>query len=112
MLNDNNLKNIHILGRCFSIKCAPEQRAKLDRAAAYLEDKMQEIKDSGKVVSYDLMAIMAALNITDELLNRAPVTSPTTVAAPESTTELHALEKKLTETLAQTQVEEEEFALI
>ena len=37
-------------------------------SAEYLNGKMREIRDSGKVVGLDRVAVMAALNITNELL--------------------------------------------
>ena len=37
-------------------------------AAAYLDAKMREIRDAGKVVGHERIAIMAALNIAHELL--------------------------------------------
>jgi cell division protein ZapA len=39
------------------------------KAVDYLDRKMREIRDSGKVVGVERIAIMAALNITHELLS-------------------------------------------
>ncbi len=57
------------MGRSFKVACPPEERAGLLEAVDYLDRKMQEIKESGKVVNLERIAIMAALNITHEFLN-------------------------------------------
>ncbi|MNE71998.1 Cell division protein ZapA [compost metagenome] len=40
-------------------------------AARYLDGKMREIRSSGKVIGADRIAVMAALNITHDLLHRS-----------------------------------------
>ncbi len=57
-----------IMGREFRVTCPDEEREELLQAVAYLDKKMREIRDSGKVVGSERIAIMAALNITHELL--------------------------------------------
>lgn len=60
--------DVSILDREFRVACSPEERAELLEAVAYLDSKMREIRDAGKVVSVERIAIMAALNIAHELL--------------------------------------------
>lgn len=57
------------MGRAFKVACPPEDRAGLLEAVDYLDRKMQEIKEGGKVANLERIAIMAALNITHEFLN-------------------------------------------
>jgi cell division protein ZapA len=59
---------VSILDRSFRIACSEQERSGLLKAVAYLDGKMREIRDSGKVVSSERIAIMAALNIAHELL--------------------------------------------
>ena len=59
---------ISIMGREFRVACAPEEQRSLQEAVEYLNRKMQEIKDQGKVNGLDRIAIMAALNISHEFL--------------------------------------------
>lgn len=59
---------VFIMGREFSVACSDDQRGALKEAAAYLDDKMREIQKSGKIIGAEKCAIMAALNITHELL--------------------------------------------
>jgi len=61
--------DIEIMGRALSVTCTDEERDSLLQAVGYLDGKMREIRDTGKVVSVERIAIMAALNITHELLN-------------------------------------------
>jgi len=60
--------NISIMGRDFSVACAPEEQEDLLEAARYLDRNMKEIQKSGKIIGAERCAIMAALNISNELL--------------------------------------------
>jgi cell division protein ZapA len=55
--------DVSILGREFTVSCTDEERQGLMDAVAYLDSKMHEIRDSGKVVGVERIAIMAALNL-------------------------------------------------
>ena len=59
---------IHILDKEYMIACEEEERHDLQRSADYLDTKMREIRDSGKIIGSDRIAVMAALNISHELL--------------------------------------------
>lgn len=61
---------IHILEKEYLIACSDEERHDLQRSADYLDKKMREIRDSGKIIGSDRIAVMAALNITHELLTQ------------------------------------------
>lgn len=59
---------IHIMDSEYRVSCPEGEEAKLAEAARYLNEKMQEIRDSGKVIGADRIGVMAALNISYELL--------------------------------------------
>jgi len=59
---------VNILGKDFMVACPESERGALIAAADYLDKKMREIHASGKVIGAERAAIMAALNITNELL--------------------------------------------
>ena len=59
---------VNIMGREFRVACAPDEQKALLEAVEYLNRKMTEIKDQGKVTGVDRIAIMAALNISHEFL--------------------------------------------
>ena len=57
-----------IMGREFRVACPEEEQAGLLEAVDYLNRKMLDIRDAGKVIGLERIAIMAALNIAHELL--------------------------------------------
>jgi cell division protein ZapA len=59
---------ITIMGREFRVACPEDEQAGLLEAVDYLNRKMLEIRDGGKVIGLERIAIMAALNIAHELL--------------------------------------------
>jgi cell division protein ZapA len=59
---------VYILDREYLVACPDDQKSSLMQSAVYLNRRMQEIRDKGKVVGIDRIAVMAALNITHELL--------------------------------------------
>ena len=61
--------DISIMGRKFRVACAENEEKQLLEAVAYLDKKMREIHEQGKVVGLERIAIMAALNITYELFS-------------------------------------------
>ena len=60
---------ISILDRKLRIACAEDEQQDLLRAVHYLDAKMREIRDRGKVIGGERIAILAALNIAHELLS-------------------------------------------
>lgn len=61
--------DVSIMGKKFSVACPEDERDELTAAAKYLDQQMNSIQRSGKVIGLDRCAIMAALNISHELLN-------------------------------------------
>ena len=59
---------IRILEKEYNVACPAEEKAALVASAELLNAKMREIRDSGKVVGLDRVAVMAALNLANELL--------------------------------------------
>jgi cell division protein ZapA len=59
---------INVMGREFRIACPEDEQKGLLEAVDYLNQKMGEIRDHGKVIGLERIAIMAALNIAHELL--------------------------------------------
>jgi len=61
--------DVNIMGREFRVSCTEEERRDLLKAIDYLNTKMREIRDTGKVIGVERIAIMAALNIAHEYLS-------------------------------------------
>ena len=70
-----NGMTVHIMGKEYMVACSEEERSALQASADYLDKKMREIRDTGKVIGTDRIAVMAALNITYELLENGGSTS-------------------------------------
>jgi cell division protein ZapA len=60
--------SVRILEKEYQFSCAVEERAALLDSAEYLNTEMRKIRDSGKVIGLDRIAVMAALNMANELL--------------------------------------------
>ncbi len=67
---------VKILEKEFLVACPAEEKESLLSAADYLSDKMRDIRNSGKVIGNDRIAIMAALNITHEMLQNRSIDNP------------------------------------
>jgi cell division protein ZapA len=59
---------INVMGREFRVAAPDGEEKQLTASVDFLNRKMREIKDTGKVVGNERIAIMAALNITHEFL--------------------------------------------
>src|SRR5690606_30616576 len=65
--------DVAILGRDYSLACPPEQKDALLAAVRLVDQRMLAIKGAGKIVSNERIAVMAAIQIANELLSmRAP----------------------------------------
>ncbi|MHB0992207.1 MAG: cell division protein ZapA [Burkholderiales bacterium] len=75
MSRDNKGMDINILGREFRVACPEGEQEDLLAAAQYLDTKMREIREQGKVIGIERIAVMAALNIAFELKNKSGANS-------------------------------------
>ena len=60
---------VSILDREFLVACTPDERPGLIAAANYLDSKMREMRNAARGAGLDRIAILAALNISHELLD-------------------------------------------
>ena len=60
--------SVRLLDREYQVACPADQRSDLLDSAEYLDAKMREVRDSGKVVGLDRIAVISALNIANELI--------------------------------------------
>ena len=65
---ENNTLDIVLMGREYRVACAPEERAALEEAVAYVDEKMRGLAEKTKS-SGERLAVMTALNIAHELLS-------------------------------------------
>ena len=65
--------DVSILGRDYSLACLPSEKEALLAAVRLVDNRMQAIKNSGKVAGNERIAVMAAIQIAGEMLTmRAP----------------------------------------
>ncbi len=68
-MSDNQARvSVRILEKDYQIACPIEERSSLLDSAEFLNSRMREIRDSGKVVGLDRIAVIAALNMANELI--------------------------------------------
>ena len=61
--------SVRILEKEYQVSCPVSERTDLLDSAEVLNAKMREIRDSGKVVGLDRIAVMAALNMANDLIH-------------------------------------------
>ncbi len=66
---------ITIMDKEYRVACPPEEKDNLLASAALLNDKLSEIKQQGSVIGTERIAIMAALNLSHEVLHGEAVVS-------------------------------------
>jgi cell division protein ZapA len=59
---------VKILEKEYRIACPKNEKEELLASVEYLKQRMSEIRNSGKVVGAERVAVLAALNIAHELL--------------------------------------------
>lgn len=57
---------VEIMGREFRVACPVDEEAALLASVAYLNDRMEQIRESGKVIGNERIALMTALQIAHE----------------------------------------------
>ena len=68
MSSEKNTVIVNILDKDYQVACPPEQQAALAQSAQHLDRQMRAIRETGKVIGLERIAVMAALNTTHELL--------------------------------------------
>lgn len=92
---DPNTLEVKILEKDYLVACPDEKKPSLRQAAEHLDTKMREIRASGKVHGTERIAVMAALNITYEMME-------STASHIGQQALLDSLERKLDEALPRT----------
>ena len=70
---------VKILDKEYQVACPQAERQALMESAQLLDERMKTIRASGAVIGLERIAVMAALNLSHELLQaRAKQTAPAT----------------------------------
>lgn len=67
-MNDPKPVSVCILDKEYIVACREEERESLLNAVDYLKKRLKEVRETGKVVGSERVAVMAALNIAHEYL--------------------------------------------
>ncbi|MDQ8038468.1 MAG: cell division protein ZapA [Pedobacter sp.] len=95
MSSETSTLEVFILDKSYRINCPENEQESLRSSAQYLDRKMRDIRSSGKIIGLERIAVIAALNITHELLNA----SRSMDAQSDSKAELAKLISKIEKTL-------------
>ncbi len=87
---------VTILGEEYLVSCPPDEEQALQLSAKLLDQRMKEIRSSGKVMSSERIAVMAGLNISNELLHQQQQTS---IESGRINEQLRTLTEKITTAL-------------
>ena len=89
--------NVMILDKEYQVACPPDEVDALTASAQYLDTQMIEIRESGKIFGLDRIAVMAALNIANEYLNKQQVETTEHVVG----SKVQALSKRVSQALVE-----------
>ena len=90
---------VKILEKEYQVACPEDQQAELAVSAKYLDKQMRSIRDTGKVIGLERIAVMAALNISYELLQASDQTDAGQPAAPIPSESVNRISRKLDDAL-------------
>ncbi len=76
-MSNSNTVEVRILDKDYLVACPAEVKEQLESAAKHLDSKMREIRTGGKVFGTERIAVMAALNITHEMLQGSRLSEST-----------------------------------
>ena len=99
MSGDAKALDVTIMGRVYRVSCAPNEEKDLLAAVDYVDKRMSEIREGGKTVAVERLAVMTALNIAHELLTN----KSTKVDTADLRRKISAMKTSISEALADTQ---------
>ena len=91
---------VSLLGREFRVACPDGEEKQLLASADYLNRKLKEVRDTGKVVGNERIAIMAALNIAHEFMSNKTSAGTSAVDATAIRRRITAMQEALEAALA------------
>lgn len=87
----NETVYVKILDKDYQVACPSNERNALVQSAQILDERMRMIKDTGSVIGLERIAVMAALNLSHELLQAQSGASPSS----SNTETLQRLQEKI-----------------
>ena len=93
-MSESKTVRVSILDKDYQVSCEESEVTALQQSAQFLDQKMREMKESSNVFGLDRLAVMAALNLTNDLL-----------AQSEKATQLDSKQTEISSRLADQQTE-------
>jgi cell division protein ZapA len=93
--------SISILDKEYKVACPVGEQPALLASARYLDDKMREVRDGGSIIGSERIAVITALNITNELLK---ADSESSDVDSEFSPRLKSLESKISRVLEESRL--------
>ena len=91
---------IQILGRDFRVACPEGEEDQLQASVEYVNRRMKELRDTGKITGNERVAIMAALNIAHEYLSNKPAKAGASVDGADIRRRIATMQETLDSALA------------
>lgn len=91
---------VKILDKEYQVACPREERQALMESAQLLDERMKAIRGSGAVIGLERIAVMAALNLSHELLQAKAHGGGSSVSNGVDRAELLRLSEKIERALA------------
>jgi len=91
-----NVMYVQIMGHEYPVEANAGEELYVNRLAQFVEQKMRDLKEESKIVDSYKLAVMAAMNITDELFRLQESKGSSTQGLDEKADELlHLLDQAL-----------------
>jgi cell division protein ZapA len=87
--------DVSILGREYRVACRESERDELLLAVQFVDRRMREIRDSGKITGTERIAVMAGLNIAHELLRSKSGNGTAMPAAPAASFDSASIQRRI-----------------
>ncbi|MEO5861747.1 MAG: cell division protein ZapA [Burkholderiales bacterium] len=100
MNNESKTLDVMIMGKTYRVTCAPDEEKDLLAAVDFVDNRMSEIREGGRTMAIERLAVMTALNIAHELISSK---SGKGVASAEIRRKISLMRNTITEALADTQ---------
>jgi cell division protein ZapA len=100
MSDESKTLDVAIMGKTYRVTCAPEEEKDLLAAVDYVDTRMSEIRETGRTMAIERLAVMTALNIAHELLSGK---NGKAVGTAEIRRKISLMRNTITEALADTQ---------
>ncbi len=96
MSSDKKTVSVNILDKAYQVACPLGEQVALIASARHLDQAMRDIRDQGKVIGIERIAVMAALNVSNDLLRSSAEDTANERYQEETTERMH---KKLDDAL-------------